>query len=167
MEVTMFMDEQKKHLVQMLRDFETGVLVTKTSDGGFHGRPMEVAKVDDDGGLYFSASLNSPKIAEIDADNTVGVFFQKAKQWVSLSGTAEVLRDRSLIDELWQESWKVWFPEGKQSPEIGIVHVKPTGGEYWDISGERGVRFMFEAVKAYVSGSKPDTRDEGNAKVAM
>jgi len=161
------MDKERAHLVKLLRDFDTGVLVTKTGRGDLHGRPMDIARVEEDGCLYFSASLQSPKVEEIRNDAKTGVFFQNDRQWVSLSGHAEVIRDRQLIDELWQESWKVWFPKGKASPELCLIRVVPESGEYWDVSGGRGVEFMFEAVKAYVRGKKPQLPDAEHTKVAM
>lgn len=162
------MDQEKKHIVEMLCAFDTGVLVTRATDGSLHGRPMQVAKVEETGSVYFSASLHSPKIAEIKADSTVGLFFQEPKQWVSLSGTAEVHQDRHLIEDLWQESWKVWFPEGKHSADICLIQVVPHTAEYWDIRGQKGMRFVFEAMKAYVKGEKMDHASGGDhAKIAM
>lgn len=160
------MHDDKKHLVEMIQKFNTAILVTQTIRGDLHGRPMELAKVEESGDIFFATSLNSPKFSEIIAESKVGVFFQDAKYYVSLYGTAEPLRDKALIDELWQESWKVWFPEGKESSDICIIRVRPTSGEYWDRSGAKGVRFLFEAFKAYAAGEKLGS-GEGHAKVAM
>jgi general stress protein 26 len=86
---------------------------------------------------------------------------------VSLYGTAEITQDRALIDELWQEAWRVWFPDGKQSADLCLLRVAPTNGEYWDVSGQREITFVFDAVKAYVTGTKPERREEDSAKVDL
>lgn len=160
------MNQDQEHLVDMIKEFGAGMLVTKTIDDRLHGRPMQVAHVDDDGSIYFSASVNSPKLQEMRANPTASVFFQDSKYYVAVYGAAEILLDRNLVEDLWKESWKVWFPKGKESPEICIVKVTPQSGEYWDLSGLRGANFIFKAVKAYASGTKLNP-DEGHRKVAM
>lgn len=160
------MNSDQQHLVEMVKKFKAGMLVTKTIDDQLHGRPMEVAHVDEDGAIYFSASVNSPKLHEMRANPNASVFFQDSKYYVAVYGTAEILRDRKLIEELWQESWKVWFPKGVDSPEICIVRVTPKTGEYWDLSGLHGASFIFNAVKAYATGTKLKS-EEGHRKVAM
>lgn len=161
------MESQKKHFVEMIQKFGTGMLVTKTTGGCLHGRPMTLARADDDAVLYFATSLESAKRDEIDLDPDVGVFFQDAKNYVSVYGTAEVVRDPHLMEDLWQETWRAWFPDGKESRELCLLKVNPVSGEYWDMSGTSGVSFAFEALKAYVTGSKPHYDADDNAKVVM
>ncbi len=161
------MENKQEHLVEMMKKFDAGMLVTKTQEDGMHGRPMEVAKVDGNGVLYCSTSLNSPKLYEIENDSSVSVFFQQSRSYVAVYGTAEIVKDQRLIDELWQESWRVWFPDGKESPDLCLLRITPHEGEYWDMTGQRGARFLFEAAKAYLTGTKPDRTEEGNAKVSL
>ena len=56
-----------------------------------------------------------------DADPRVNVVMQDGRRFVSLSGVASVVDDRALIEELWSESWKVWFPKGKDDPSLRIA----------------------------------------------
>jgi general stress protein 26 len=161
------MDREREKLVDLLREFDTGFLVTRTEEGTLHGRPMAVADVRDNGTLYFAADLHSPKVAELENDAGVGVFFQSKNRWISLAGVAVVVHDRSLIDELWSESWKVWFPKGKDDPSVCLIEVLPSSGEYWDQSGAQGIQYSFEAIKAYMTGEPPSTNRSHNAKVAL
>ena len=85
---------------------------------------------------------------------------------MSLTGVARIVKDRALIDRLWTEAWKVWFPKGKDDPSIGLLEVDVSVAEYWDQSGAKGIRYLFEAVAAYVRGTRPAVADdEQNAKV--
>jgi general stress protein 26 len=161
--------EKAQHLHDLIKDFDTAMLVTHTPEGGLHARPLTVAAARGDGLLYFSTNVESPKVAEIDSDTTVAVTFQDESRYVAVTGTAELSRDRALIDELWNETWKVWFPKGKDDPSLAIIRVTPTTGEYWDQTGLKGVRYLFDSVKAYATGTSPPekTDDRRNAKVQL
>jgi len=154
--------------MSLLGDFDTGFLATHTMHGGIRGRPMALAEVEDDGDLYFAAGLDSPKVAEIKTDPRVATFFQGKSSWISLTGRAKVVTDRALIHRLWKDSWKLWFPEGKDDPNICLIAFDATDGEYWDNGGAAGVRFVLEAAKAALTGTKMDPAGEGqHAKVKM
>ncbi len=96
----------------------------------------------------------------------VAVTLQDSRRFVSIAGTARITRDRALIDRLWSETWKLWFPQGKGDPELCIIEVTPRDAEYWDQSGLAGVKFVLEAVKAYVTATEPKSGGSANhAKV--
>jgi len=162
-------DETKHHLTELIRDFDTAMLVTRVADGRLRGRPLTVAGAEEDGRVYFSTSTESPKVDELEADAHVAVTFQDDKRYVSLSGTARLTRDRALIERLWSEAWKIWFPKGKIDPTLAILVVTPVAGEYWDQTGLAGLRYLASSVKAYATGKKPpDGADERqNAKVLL
>jgi general stress protein 26 len=164
-------DGKKKHLRELIADFDTAMLVTRTAEGDLRGRPLTVAhdEATDDGKVYFATSVESPKVGELEADAHVAVTFQDDKRYVSLSGTARLTRDRALIERLWAEPWKVWFPKGKDDPTLAILVVTPDAGEYWDQTGLAGLRYLVSSVKAYAAGTKaPDgTNEEQNAKVRL
>jgi general stress protein 26 len=128
---------------------------------------MAVAEVRPDADTYFSTSIESPKIAEIEADPHVLITFQGHNEFVSIEGTATVVRDRALIDRLWAEDWRLWFPEGRDDPTLCLLKVSAERGEYWDTSGVRGVRFLFECMKAIFQGRQPVKDAAQNAKVEL
>jgi general stress protein 26 len=92
----------------------------------------------------------------------LAVTLQDSRRYVSIGGTARITRDRALIDRLWSEAWKLWFPEGKDDPDLCIVEITPHQAEYWDQSGLAGVKFVLEAAKAYASGTKPKSGESGD-----
>ncbi len=160
--------DKRQHLISVIDDLDTGMLVTRAADGELRGRPMAIAEVREDGELYFCAGLQDPKVAEIEADPHVTVQLQGKTKWASISGTARVVIDRALVDRLWKESWRLWFPEGKDDPSLCFIAIDATEGEYWDNSGARGMRFAIEAAKAYLQGRTPDgAKMDENAKVSF
>ncbi len=161
-------NDQRQHLLALLKGFDTAMLATRTSGGALRARPMALAEVQDDGLVHVVAGLDDPKVAEIEADPHVGLFLQGKTQWVSISGTARVVRDRALIERLWSEVWRVWNPGGKDDPNLCMLAIEPHEGEYWDNAGARGVAFLLEAAKAYVTGTTPDDKKmDENAKVVL
>lgn len=158
--------DTEKHLSDLLNEFKTGMLITR--DGGsLHARPMAVAGLSTGPDLYLATSIATPKVQEIEANPQVLLTFQGNSQFVSLEGEARITRDRTLIDKLWSESWKVWFPGGKEDPELCLLEIVPSGGEYWDNSGSKGVRYAIEGMKALFTGQKPQTDADQHAKVQL
>lgn len=155
MTVTLSEDEKRKRLSTMLSLFPTAMLVTHAGDGTMRARPLSIAESQDDGAMYFSTAVDSPKVEELEADPHVNVVMQDGRRFVSLTGTATVVRDRLVIERLWRPGWKVWFPLGKDDPSLCLLRVDPTEATYWDLAGTTGIRYAFEIAKAYVKGGRP------------
>lgn len=158
------MSEQnnQKHLYELLKDFSTAMLVSRDESGMMHARPMAVAQLKPDADAYFATSMASPKAAEIQSSPEVLVSFQSATQFASVTGRAVVVQDRLLIDQLWSEEWRVWFPGGKDDANLAIIKVDAREGEFWDNSGLNGLSYLFEGVKAIIKGEKL-ANDKGGA----
>jgi general stress protein 26 len=161
-------EEKRAHLREVIADFDTAMLVTHDDAGEVRARPLALAQTKDDGVLYFPTSLSSPKIRELEVDPHVCVTMQDKRRFVSISGRAQIMRDRPIIEALWSDAWKVWFPQGKDDPELALIAVVPSAAEYWDNKGGKGLAYLFEAAKAYVTGTTPDVGDDArNAKVQV
>ena len=156
-------------LRELLQDFDAAMLVTRNAAGQLRSRPMAVADVEPGGTLWFITERHSGKMEEIARDNHVNVVMQSSLKFVSISGTATPVEDRAKVAQLWNEAWKVWFPGGKDDPGLVLLKVQGDAGEYWDNSGFSGVKYLIEAGKAYLSGTKPDVdRDPKiHGKVAL
>jgi general stress protein 26 len=148
--------DPRTHLLSLLKEFDTGILTSVAPDGSLHARPLRVASTEPEGTLWFPTTISSPKVDEIQADRTVSVTFQSRAIYLAFSGTASVVRDRAKIDEVWSEPMKVWFPEGKDDPELVLLRVALDTGEYWDQRGASGLKYMFKAAKAYMTGNRPE-----------
>lgn len=144
----------QEHLYAVLKDFDHAMLVTRSLDGDLHARPMAVAKLAPDADAYFVTSIESPKVSELEANPQATLTFQGAQRFAALQGTIEVLRDRELLDRLWKKAWKVWFPKGKDDPNIAVLKFEADRGELWDNAGAEGIKYAFQAAKAYMKGEQ-------------
>lgn len=160
-------EQHRSNLREILDDAGTVMLITRNLDGSTHARPMAVARVDADGTMYFATSLETAKVSEIRTDPRVDIVFQGKMRFAAVSGLARLRHDRALIDELWSESWKLWFSKGKDDPDIVILVVDPERGEYWDQSGARGISFLYRVAKAYVTGQEIESKPEDHGKVRL
>jgi general stress protein 26 len=154
-----------QRLQELLEGFDNAMLVTRTADDRMRGRPMAVADARQDGVLYFATPIDSPKVDELLKDPRVCVCLQNRSRYVSITGSARLITERALIDRLWSEAWNVWFPGGREDPALCLLEVEPEEAEYWDESGTKGLRYLFEAVRAYASGEPPRTDAEQHGKV--
>jgi general stress protein 26 len=158
----------QQHLVDVLKDFDTAMLMTRTTSGELRGRPMTLADIQPNGSVLFATALNHETVREIEKEPRVALTVQGKLKFASVSGIASITRDRQLIERHWKEGWKVWFPEGKNDPNLCLITFDAGDGEYWDNSGARGVRFALRAAKAYVSGEPLEEADtQVNAKVHL
>ena len=130
---------------------------------------MAIARVTERCQVWFFTHVDSGKVQETQSDTHVNVVCQKDRDiYLSLSGLAVIHRDRAIIDELWKEPYKVWFPNGKDDPEIALMAVEPMDGEYWDQEGFKKIKYLFEAAKAYATGTTPHVdEEEQHAKVRL
>ncbi|WP_437593747.1 pyridoxamine 5'-phosphate oxidase family protein [Sorangium sp. So ce1000] len=146
----------REKLLEILKKFQTAMLVTHASQGALRARPMALMRVDDStGDVWFMTSIDSGKVDEIESHPEVNVTLQEGRRFLSLSGRASIVRNRAKIEALWSEEAKIFFPKGKDDPYLALIHVSPREGEYWDNEGAAGLKFLVEAVKAYVTGTPP------------
>ena len=125
MKNTMSDNEKRNKLMELMRHFDTAMLVTQSIEGGLHSRPLAVAEAGQDGSLSFSTAIESAKVLELRDDPRVNVVMQDGKRFVSVTGRARICRDGALVDRLWSESWRICFPQGKADASLAIVLVEP------------------------------------------
>lgn len=160
------MTDQIEKLHDLITDFTDAMLVTRTHEGRLHARPMRIAELEDDTGLWFVSSANSGKIHEIEEKPDVNVTLQGGGKYISLSGRVSLDNDRAKIEQLWREPLRAWFPDGKDDPRIVLLRVEVSEGEYWDNSGVQGIKYLFKAGKAYLQGDTPDIDQSIHSKVS-
>ena len=156
----------------LLGRFSTVMLVTTEGEGekaGLHVRPMDVAKLDDDCTLSFVTGLDHAASYESKPDAPAYVVAQGRSVFVSLRGRVEVVRDRERIHAAWKPADKVYFPEGKDDPNLCLAVLHPEEVEYWDMTGPKGIRYLFEAAKALFSGeaAKPSEGSEMHDRIEL
>lgn len=160
-------NEKTERLLDLLKGFSTAMLITH---GGrdLHARPMAIADVTDDLELWFVTNDDCAKVHEIVDDTRAHIVCQKEHSaYLSLSGTASVIKDRHRVDALWKEAFRVWFPEGKDDESLALIRFRPERAEYWDNTGFNKIAYLWESAKSYVTGKPPVLREEAYGVVNL
>lgn len=149
----------------MIRDIRVAML-TSEDGGSLRSRPMVAAQTAFDGHLWFFTRASSRKVTEVARQEQVCVSYADPKQenYVSLSGTAHLVRDQAEIAHHWSEAARVWFPKGKDDPDIALLRVDVDHGEYWDAPSS-AMLHLYGYVKAAVTGEPP--HPGGHAQVKL
>ncbi|MEO7086861.1 MAG: pyridoxamine 5'-phosphate oxidase family protein [Gemmatimonadaceae bacterium] len=145
--------------IKHVAEHEIAMLCTFTTDGRIHPRPMGTQGVDADGTLWFMSKRNSTKNQQIDNHKKVQLIYSVSgkSEYLSLDGSAEILRDQRKIDELWNPFAKTWFTNGKEDPDITLIRVIPRDGYYWDTKHGK----MVSLAKIAVGAMTGKTMDDG------
>lgn len=154
------MNTDTKKLCELIGKFRTAMLVTHESDHRLNTVPMAVAHVEESGLVWFFTSRDSGKAHNVEGDlNVQLVFSDDSSNYLTVTGEASLSTDRAKIEELWKEPFKVWFPGGREDPNIALIAVEPVRAEFWDNSGFHRLQYLWEAARAYVTGETPKVRE--------
>ena len=151
-------DEAVTKLSQLIEGIKVCMFTTSEEDGRLISRPMAVQEVAFDGDLWFFTKRGGRKAGQIAREQRVNVSLSSRSSWVSVSGTAEVVRDDAKAKELWNPGIEAWFPDGPDDPEVILLRVHADGAEYWDTPGQVIVSVL-SFVKAKVTGKPHHIED--------
>ena len=146
-------DELTK-IAELIGDIKFAMLTTTDADGTLRGRPLSTLKIDAEARLWFFTSMSSPKMNEIRENSQVNVTYARPdkQDYVSISGTAAVVKDREQMKALWTPWIKPWFPKGIEDPDLILLQVSIEQAEYWDAPGSAIMR-MYGFAKAITTGN--------------
>jgi general stress protein 26 len=142
-------------LVELLKTFSDGILVTHGGSEDFHSRPMAIALVEPNGDVWMLSGASSDKVREVKADARAQIVCQSSSAFLTLTGRANVNRNRAKLDELWKDSYKTWFPQGKDDPNLVLIQLRAEEGEWWDERGINRLKYVIATVKAFATGTTP------------
>jgi len=154
-------------LRDMIKDIDFCMLTTLDEQGDPHSRPMSSnGDIDANGDLWFFTNASSHKVSEVEQSPKVNVSFADPdnQRYVSVTGIAHLVRDEQKIDELWRPEFKMWFPQGKDDPEVALLKVSLEKGEYWD-SPSSTIGYALSFVSSLITGKQPDVGE--NRKVDL
>jgi general stress protein 26 len=157
-----YVPKSLRQLRRLLRDVPVGMLTTQTLTGETHCRPMLVHDIDDSGWLWFITDRNSRKACELSQNPNATIAFQSKKgdRYISVQGTAVVVRDDVKLKELWNPTMRAWFPNGRRDTEIALVAMRVSRAEYWLVPRTRLSRVV-RMVKALATGRRQEPGTHG------
>ncbi len=167
MAATQTRTEDLQKLRDMVKDIDFCMLTTIDENGDLHSRPMSAnGQIDPNGDLWFFTGVTSQKVNEIREAPKVNVSFAdpKNQKYVSITGTPQLVLDREKIEELWKPEFKMWFPGGKEDPDIALLRITLEKAEYWD-SPSSTVAYALSFVSALVTGKQPDLGENKTIKL--
>lgn len=151
-------------LYELIDDLAIAMMTTRRADGHLRSRAMATQKAASGADLWFVARHGAGKLREIVADPHVNLSYFRSSnaEWVSISGTAEISRDRDKIRELYAPDWSMWFGQDgdprhgtADDPRIVLIGVTVHAAEFLAIDASRPV-LLYELAKGWLTGSEPE-----------
>ena len=160
--------ENVQKLAKLIKDVRVAMLTTIEADGSLRSRPMETQQTEFDGTLWFFTWIDTAKVHEIEHDHHVNLSYAHPSDqvYVSVSGTARVVRDQAKAKELWNPLHKAWFPKGVDDPNLGLLRVDVEKAEYWD-SPSSAVVQLIGFAKAIATGKPYGEEAADHEKITL
>lgn len=124
-------------LGELIDDIEIAMLTSHAADGSLVSRPLQTLELDAEGRLVFFTAADSRKLDELRArpDVNLACSHPAKYRFVSVRGTASVDHDRATIERLWSAPQKIFFPEGKDDPNLVVLRIAVRDAMYWESAG--------------------------------
>ncbi|TXD96963.1 general stress protein [Psychrobacter frigidicola] len=139
----------------VIKDVKFAMMSTVNKKGDVHAWPMTTTETSLGAKeIWFIGDKTSDVVKDLEDNPKVGLSYatQDAKNYVSISGNAELSTDKDKLDELWSPIDNAFFEQGKDDPKVQLIKVVPHGAECW-ISGSSTVN-MFKMAAAAVQEGK-------------
>ncbi|HYG14747.1 MAG TPA: pyridoxamine 5'-phosphate oxidase family protein [Bacteroidia bacterium] len=158
----LYSEEAINKLQELAEDADIAILTSGLTNLPLSACPMSTRDVDEHGHLWFLSTANSDHNHNIARDNRVQLFYSNhsSSEYLSIYGTAEILKDRTKIDELWSSMAKTWFNEGKDDPNLTVIKVMPLEAYYWDTKTNKMVS-LFKILSGAITGKENDDGIQG------
>jgi general stress protein 26 len=156
MEQSTYRQQQLSKLGELIKGIRIAMLTTVDEDNSLRSRPMAAPQMVFEGELWFLTGADTPKVEESQQHRQVNVSFAdpEHQDYVSVSGTASLVRDRRKLEELWSPWFRTWFPQGLDDPNLALLKVEVEKAEYWDAPSSTMVQ-LYGVVKASLTGTAP------------
>ena len=161
------LEKKLDDLYTLIDGIEVALMTTRRPDGHLVSRPMQTQERTSGTDLWFMTNLESQKLEELATDPHVNLAYYKnrTREWVSVSGTAIISRDKRLIHELYKADWRAWLGDqggerdgGPDDPRIALLLVEAHSVVY--LKKDRPMpAVLFSIVKGMVTGEPPKTGD--------
>lgn len=147
-----------------IESIDTAMMTTRRTDGHLRSRAMANQTRAAGADLWFVCKDGSAKLNDIANDPHINLSYYRDsnREWVSVSGMAQISRDRAKIHELYQPDWKMWFDdEGDprhgtpDDPRMVLIGVTVHAAEFLEVNKSKPV-LLFELIKGWATGTEPE-----------
>jgi|GEM_PF-455993 len=136
---------------------------SSSGDGRLTSRPLSTQVHEEDGDVLFLVRGSSAVVSDVRAHPNVNVAYSSMKAWVSLAGTASIIEDRALVEQLWSKGADAFMEGGPENPDNVVLKVNGDTVMYW--GGSSLVGTAIDTLKT-VTG-KGDQEDAGPTVVEL
>ena len=147
-----------------IESIDTAMMTTRRQDGHLRARAMANQKQAAGADLWFVCREGTAKLTDLQHDQHVNLTYYRNsnREWISVSGTAEMSRDRGKIRELYAPDWKAWFDDEGDArhgtpddPRMVLIGVTIHNAEFLEVNKPRPV-ILYELIKGLVTGNEPE-----------
>jgi len=156
------MDDSVNHLDtlwDLIKDIKFAMLTTEHADGHLHAHPVTTQNRNIDRGdiLWFFISRAGHPAADIARQSRVSLAYAHPGRdsYVSVSGIAAIVENRSKKEELFSRMTQAWFPGGMDDPDLALLRVRISRAHFWDVREHKLVQ-LYKLAKAAFTGTRPD-----------
>lgn len=155
-------DTDLHELGELIGGIEVAMLTTRAEDGSLVSRPLQTLKLDAEGELIFFTAAKSHKVTELtdDAEANLAYAHPGEHRYVSVRGRARMDRDADTIDELWTLSQKVFFPYGRDDPNLMVLRIRVRDAVYWETADSLVAR-AFDFARGLLDDKPADLGKQG------
>ena len=154
-------------LYKLVEGIEVAMVTTRRPDGALVSRPMGTQEHRPGADFWFVTDIESAKMDDLEFDPHVSLayFNTKTWEWISVSGTVRVSRDRALIHELYRKDWRAWFGDeggerdaGPDDPRYALLLVDAQSVIYGKKNKPKPIA-LFEIARGVATGTPPEVMD--------
>lgn len=142
----------------IIKDIKFAMMSTVNKKGDIHAWPMTTTETSLGAReIWFIGDKTSDVVKDIEDNKRVGLTYasQDQKNYVSISGNAELSDDQDKLEELWSAIDNAFFEQGKEDPNVQLIKVVPHGVECW-VSGSSTINIFKMATAAVQDGEKAE-----------
>ncbi|TVY56794.1 Protein bli-3 [Lachnellula suecica] len=162
--------EKVEGLTEFISACKFGMMTTRDGkSGALVSRCMAVAGKEANGlDLIFHTNTESGKTDDIDSDPHINIsFLNSSGEWASVSGTSQIITDRSVVEKYYSQHLKAWLGDpnippvgdgkhdgGPSDPRIGIIKVSTQTATY-AISRKTAISRVADMAQGALTGNAP------------
>lgn len=161
------LEKKLDDLYRIIDGVKIAMFTTRRPDGMLVTRPMATQKRHTIADFWFVTDVETEKVDELAADPNVSLAYYDSKswEWVSVSGRVNIVRDRRIIEGLYQPDWKAWFEDeggerdgGPTDPRFALLLVDAQSVIYGKQNKWKPFA-LFEIARGAITGRQPDVQD--------
>ena len=146
----------------LVKGIKFAMMTTVDPDGSLNSRPMACQKTEFDGDLWFFTQKTSGKILALMRDQHVNLAYASPsdQRYISISGRAEIVEDPQKAKEIWNPSYKNWFPKGLEDTNLVLIKVRVETADEWESPSSLVAQLVGFAKAVFSGDTFPDNEHE-------